>query len=177
MPPLPLLKHLVTQAGSELTPELIRDWYGRMPNYLVNHPKLGWRHPLVRGFGIIVFEKWHSLYAFWEEQFQEDFTYSIVTRNFQQLNGRGSDFPWTTVSRYLNAVGVGVSDPRRVFLQKLFERMDEITNAINANKQAAAVAVVRQILKRWRTVQRKAHRDPQSIEHQLGLTAEERGKA
>jgi len=175
VPALPLLEHLVTRGGSRLTTELVRDWYDRMPSYLAEHQKLRWRHPLARGFGIIVFEKWHSLYAFWEEQFQDDFTYSIVTRNFQQLNGRKSDFPWTTVSRYLNAVGIGVSDPRREFLQQLFERKDEVTDAINADAQPAALAVVRQVLKRWRTALRAAHRDPQSVEHKLGLTAEERG--
>ncbi|MDA1055650.1 MAG: hypothetical protein O3C40_35085 [Planctomycetota bacterium] len=173
VPALPLLKHLVTRGGTELSPELVRDWYNRVPKYLVENKKLRWRHPLVRGFGIIVFEKWHSLYAFWQEQFQDDFSYSIVTRNFQQLNGRGSDFPWTTVSRYLNAIGVGVSDPRRAYLQQLFDRKDEVTDAINANNKPAALAVIRQVLKRWRTAMRAAHRDPQSIEHKLGLTAEE----
>ncbi|MCA9125108.1 MAG: hypothetical protein KDB11_33260 [Planctomycetales bacterium] len=175
VPALPLLEHLVTRGGSQLTPELTRDWYDRMPQHLVEHPKLRWRHPLVRGFGIIVFEKWPNLYAFWQEQFQDDFTYSIVTRNFQQLNGRWGDFPWTTVSRYLNAVGLGVSDPRREFLQRLFERKDEVTEAHNANNHPAAVAVIRQVLKQWRSAQRATHRDPQSVEYKLGLTAEERG--
>ena len=175
IPTLPLLEHLVTRGGSQLTPELIQDWYDRMPQHLVEHPKLRWRHPLVRGFGIIVFEKWPSLYAFWEEQFQDDFTYSIVARNFQQLNGRWGDFPWTMVSRHLNAVGLGVSDPRRVFLQQLFERKDEITDALNANNQPAALAVIRQVLKRWRRALRAADRDPRSVEYKLGLTTEERG--
>jgi len=175
VPALPLLKHLVTRGGTQLTVELVMDWYDRMPQYLAENQRLCWRHPLVRGFGIIVFEKWHSLYAFWKEQFQVDFSYSIVTRNFQQLNGRGSDFPWTTVSRYLNAAGVGVSDPRRAFLQQLFQRKDEVTDAINSDHRPAALAVVRQVLKRWRTELRAAHRDPQSVEYTLGLTAEERG--
>jgi hypothetical protein len=175
VPTLPLLEHLVTRGGSQLTPELIQDWYDRMPQHLVEHPKLRWRHPLVRGFGIIVFEKWPSLYAFWEEQFQDDFTYSIVARNFQQLNGRWGDFPWTMVSRHLNAVGLGVSDPRRAFLQQLFERKDEITDALNANNRPAALAVIRQVLKRWRTALRAARRDPRSVEYKLGLTTEERG--
>jgi len=175
VPAFPLLKHLVTRGGSQLTKELVRDWYDRMPKYLAENQKLRWRHPLVRGFGIIVFEKWHSLYAFWEEQFKDDFSYSIVTRNFQQLNGRGSDFPWSTVSRYLNAVGVGASDPRRAFLQQLFEHKDQVTNAINSDNRPAALTVIRQVLKRWRTELRKAHRDPQSVEHTLGLTAEELG--
>ena len=125
----------------------------------------------MRGFGIIVFEKWHSLHDFWEEQFQDDFSYSIVTRNFQQLNGRGYDFPWTTVSRYLNAAGVNLSDPRRTFLQQLFQRKDEVTDAINSDNGPASLAVIRQVLKRWRTKVRAANRDPRSIEHTLGLTS------
>lgn len=175
VPALPLLKHLVTRGGTQLTTELVMDWYDRMPQYLAENQRLRWRHPLVRGFGIIVFEKWHSLYAFWKEQFQDDFSYPIVTRNFQQLNGRWTDFPWTTVSRYLNAAGVGVSDPRRAFLQQLFQRKDEVTDAINSGHTPAALAVVRQVLERWRTELRAAHRDPKSVEHTLGLTAEERG--
>ena len=175
VPALPLLEHLVTRGGSQLTPELVRDWYDRMPQYLVEHPKLRWRHPLVRGFGTIVFEKWPSLYAFWQEQFQDDFTYSVVSRNFQQLNGCWGDFPWTTVSRYLNAVGLGVSDPRREFLQQLFERKDEITEALDANDHPASLVVIRQVLKRWRSALRATDRDPRSVEYKLGLTSEERG--
>ncbi len=175
VPTLPLLRHMVTRGGSQLTPELVIDWYDRMPKYLSENQRLRWRHPLVRGFGIIVFEKWHSLHDFWEEQFQDDFSYSIVTRNFQQLNGRGYDFPWTTVSRYLNAAGVDVSDPRRTFLQQLFQRKDEVTDAINSDNGPASLAVIRQVLKRWRTKVRAANRDPRSIEHTLGLTSEERG--
>ena len=147
-----------------------------MPKYLAENQNLRWRHPLVRGFGMLIFEKWHSLHAFWEEQFQDDFSYSIVTHNFQQLNGRGSDFPWTTVSRYLNAAGVGVSDPRRTFLQQLFQRKDEVTDAIKHDNGQALLVVISQILKRWRTEVRAAKGDPQSVEHTLGLTAEERGR-
>ncbi|MDA1055761.1 MAG: hypothetical protein O3C40_35660 [Planctomycetota bacterium] len=175
VPALPLLEHLVTRGGSQLTPELVRDWYDRIPQHLVEHPKLRWRHPLVRGFGLIVFEKWPSLYAFWQEQFQDDFTYSVVSRNFQQLNGCWGDFPWTTVSRYLNAVGLGVSDPRREFLQQLFERKDEITVSLNANNHPASLNVIRQVLKRWRSALRATDRDPRSVEYKLGLTTEERG--
>ncbi|MEO8496839.1 MAG: hypothetical protein ABI614_17350, partial [Planctomycetota bacterium] len=175
VPTLPQLEHLMTRGGLPLTDELVRDWYDRMPEYLLKHRRLRWRHPLVRGFGIIVFEKWNSLHAFWEEQFQDDFTYSIVTRNFQQLNGRWSDFPWTAVSRYLNGAGVGVADPRREFLQQLFERKEEITDAIDADNQPAALSVTRQVLKRWRATVRAAGHDPQSIERKLGLTPEERG--
>ncbi len=176
VPALPLLKHLVTGGGTQLTPDLVMDWYDRMPKYLSENHKLRWRHPLVRGFGMVIFEKWHSLHHFWEEQFQDDFSYSIVTRNFQQLNGRGYRFPWTTVSRYLNAAGVGVSDPRRTFLQQLFQRKDDVTDAINHDNGPALLAVIRQVLKRWRTEVRAAKGDPQSIEHTLGLTAAERGR-
>lgn len=175
IPPLPLLRHLVTRGGSELTEELVADWYRHMPEYLATNNKLQWKHPLVRGFGMVVYEKWHSLHAFWEEQFQEDFSYSIVTRNFQQLNGRGYDFPWTTVSRYLNAAGVGVADPRRKFLQQLFDRKDEITEAIASRDKAAPVTIVKKVLSRWRKDLRAARRDPGSCEHTLGLTAQERG--
>jgi hypothetical protein len=175
VPPLPLLKHLVIRGGSELTTKLVMDWFNRMPQYLAENHRLVWTHPLVRGFGMVIFEKWQSLHDFWEEQFQDDFTYSIVIRNFQQLNGRGYDFTWPTVSRYLNAAGVGMSDPRRNFLHKLFDRKDEITHVINSGDRPAALAIVRQVLKRWRTELRAANRDPKSVQHTLGLTAEERG--
>ncbi|MEO2017102.1 MAG: hypothetical protein ABGZ53_22330 [Fuerstiella sp.] len=175
VPALPLLRHLVSRGATELTTDLVTDWYDRMPQYLAENQRLGWRHPLVRGFGMVIFEKWHSLHDFWEEQFQDDFSYSIVIRNFQQLNGYGCDFAWTTVSRYLNAAGVGLSDPRRNFLQKLFDRKDEITDAINSGNRPAALAVIRQVLKRWRTELRAANRDPLPVQHTLGLTAEERG--
>ena len=174
VPALPLLKSLVATGGAQVTPELVRDWYERMPQYLFNHGKLRWRHPLARGFGIVVFEKWHSLHQFWKEQFQEDFSYSMVTRNFQQLNGNGYDFPWTTVSRYLNAAGIGVSDPRRTFLQQLFHRKDEVTDAIDSDNRTASLAVIGEIVKKWRKEVRAANRDPQSVEHTLGLTPEER---
>lgn len=174
IPALPLLKHLVTTGGTHVTPELVRDWYDRMPSYLTGQGPLRWRHPLARGFGIVIFEKWHSLHHFWEEQFQEDFSYSIVTRNFQQLNGMGYDFPWTTVSRYLNAAGVGVSDPRRTYLQQLFHHKDEITDALNSRNRSAYLTIMGQILKHWRTQIRAANHDPQSIEYTLGLTPAER---
>ena len=48
VPALPLLKYLVTQGGAELTPELVRNWYDRIPEYLAEHGKLQWRHPLAR---------------------------------------------------------------------------------------------------------------------------------
>ena len=173
VPALPVLRHLVTSGGSELTPELIRDWYQRMPKFLFENKKLRWRHPLVRGFGMVIFEKWHSLHDFWTEQFQDDFSYPTITRNFQQLNGRDPDLSWTAASRYLNAAGVGISHPRRKFLQQLFERKDEITEAMNSNKRSAASVIVKQVLKRWRTEMRANNLDPQSIEYSLGLTAEE----
>lgn len=174
VPTLPLLEHLVTRGGTEMTPELIRDWYERMPEYLCKHGPSRWKHPLARGFGILIFEKWHSLRRFWEEEFQEDFSYSIVTRNFQQLNGHGYDFPWSTVSRYLNAAGVGVADPRRAFLHELFHRKDDIRKAIDKKNNKEALAIVRNILKHWRKEVRADHGDPQSIEYKLGLTKAER---
>ena len=174
VPPLPLLKNLVTRGGTQLTSALVGDWYACMPKYLLTHAKLQWRHPLVRGFGIVILEKWSSLRQFWEEQFQDDFSYSIVTRNFQQLNGQRSDFPWTTVSRYLNAAGVGVSDPRRTFLQQLFYRKDEITDAMNSGRRREFLTIVGAILKQWRKQVRAEGVDPQSVEHTLGLTPEER---
>ena len=176
VPALPQLRHLVTAGGTQFTPEMVIDWYDRMPKYLSENHKLRWRHPLVRGFGMVIFKKWHSLRHFWEEQFQDDFSYSIVTRNFQQLNGQGYGFPWTTVSRYLNAAGLGISDPRRTFLQQLFLRKDEVTDAINHDNGPALLVVIRQVLKRWRTEIRAAKGDPQSVEPTLGLTAEERGR-
>ena len=41
VPTLPLLKHLVTRGGSEVTAELVRDWYDRMPMYLCESQKFG----------------------------------------------------------------------------------------------------------------------------------------
>ena len=123
----------------------------------------------------MIFERWHSLRDFWEEQFQDDFSYSIVTRNFQQLNGQGYDFSWTTVSRYLNAAGVGIADPRRKYLQQLFDRKDEVTDAIASDNRPATLATIRRVLKGWRRELRAANHDPQSVEHTLGLTADERG--
>ena len=175
VPALPLLRHLVTRGGSELTLELIKDWYERMPNFLYENQKLRWRNPLVRGFGMVIFEKWYSLHDFWEEQFQDDFSYPTLTRNFQQLNGQSYDFSWTTVSRYLNAAGVGVSHPRRNYLQQLFDRKNEVADAINSDNKPAALAIVKQVLKRWRKDLRADNKDPQSVEHTLGLTTDERG--
>lgn len=175
VPALPLLRHLVTRGGSELTPELVGDWYERMPEFLSANQKLRWRHPLVRGFGMVILEKWHSLHDFWEEQFQDDFSYPTLTRNFQQLNGQGYDFSWTTVSRYLNAAGVGVADPRRKYLQRLFDRKDEVTAAITSDNRRATSDVVKHVLRQWRRDMRAANQDPQRAEHTLGLTLEERG--
>lgn len=174
VPALPLLKYLVMKGGTRVTPDLVRDEYNRMSAYLSGQGPLRWRHPLARGFGMVIFEKWHSLHQFWEEQFQENFSYSIVTRNFQQLNGMSYDFPWTTASRYLNAAGVGVSDPRRTYLQQLFHRKDEITNAINSRNRSASLTIIGQILKHWRKQLCAANLEPQSIEHTLGLSSTER---
>lgn len=174
VPALPLLKNIITKGGTQVTPELVRDWYDRMPKYLSEHKNLRWRHPLARGFGIVIFEKWHSLRQFWEEQFQEDVSYSIVTRNFQQLNGKGHGFPWATISRYLNAAGVGISDPRRKFLQQLFHRKDEVADAIDSDNRPARLTIIGEILRQWRKEPRPARCDAQSVEHTLGLMPEER---
>lgn len=177
VPPLPILERMLTRGGSQLVPALIDDWYQRVPDYLRNHPKLRWKHPLVRGFGVVVFEKWLSLRHFWEDQFRDDFSYSIITRNFQQLNGNGADYHWATVSRYLNAAGLGSTDPRRAFLQQLFERRDEITTALQANQRSKIAGVVAEVLRQWRKGERSAGRDPLTTERILGLTAEERNGA
>jgi len=75
----------------------------------------------------------------------------------------------------LVAAGIGMSDPRRSYLQQLFERKDEVTDAVNSNNGSELLAVIRQVLKRWRKNVRAANRDPLAIEHTLGLTPEERG--
>lgn len=173
VPALPLLKYLVTQGGAELTPELVRNWYDRIPAYLAEHGKLQWRHPLARGLGIVILEKWHNLHHFWEDQLREDLSYSMLTRNIQQLNGHGHDFPWTTVSRYLNAAGVGLSDPRRSYLQQLFHRRHEITKLIHSRRQTALRTLIGNVLKQWRNEMRSAGIDTQTVEHTLGLTREE----
>ncbi len=170
VPALPLLKYLVTQGGAEVTPELIRDWYDRMPTCLAEHGKLQWRHPMARGLGIVILEKWHNLHHFWEEQLREDLSYSMLTRNFQQLNGHGQDFPWTTVSRYLNAAGVELSDPRRTFLQQLFHRRHEITKLIHSGHRNPLRAVIGSVMNQWRKEIRWAHFNPDTMEHTLGLT-------
>ena len=173
VPALPLLKYLVTQGGAELTLELVRNWYDRIPMYLAEHGKLQWRHPLARSLGIVILEKWHNLHHFWEDQLQDDLSYSMLTRNFQQLNGKGHDFPWTTVSRYLNAAGVGLSDPRRSFLQQLFHRRHEITRLIHSSRRAALQAIIGDVLNHWRKEMRSAGIDSQAVEYTLGLTPEE----
>jgi len=174
VPTLPLVKYLVSRGGAQVSPELVRDWYDQMPEYLARHGKLKWKHPLARGFGIVIFEKWHSLHQFWEEQMQEDFSYSMVIRNFQQMNGKGYDFPWSTISRYLNAAGVGVADPRRLFLQHVFQRKNELTTALDGNHRRGVLSILGEILPRWRKEVRAANQDPQAVEHTLGLTREER---
>ena len=173
VPPLPLLKSLVTRGGSEVTPELVRGWYLQMPSYLAVHPKLQWRHPLARGFGIVVFENWSSLYQFWKEHFEGDFSHSVLTRNFQQMNGRGYDVAWPTVSRYLNAAGVGIHDPRRLFFQRLFHRKDKIAAAIQAENDGAGRRVIRDVLLLWQQEVRANGGDPAAVEHRLGLTPQE----
>ena len=173
VPALPLLKYLVTQGGAELTLELVRNWYDRIPLYLAEHGKLQWRHPLARSLGVVILEKWHNLHHFWEDQLQEDLSYSMLTRNFQQLNGKGHDFPWTTVSRYLNAAGVGLSDPRRSFLQQLFHRRHEITRLIHSSRRAALQAIIGDVLDHWRKEMRSAGIDTQAVEYTLGLTPDE----
>ncbi len=144
-----------------------------MPSYLAVHPKLQWRHPLARGFGIVVFENWSSLYQFWKEHFEGDFSHSVLTRNFQQMNGRGYGVAWPTVSRYLNAAGVGIRDPRRLFCQRLFHRKDEIAAAIQAENEGAGRRVIRDVLQRWRQEVRASGANPAAVEHRLGLTPQE----
>jgi len=170
IPALPLLKYLVTQGGAELTPELVRNWYDRIPIYLAEHGRLQWRHPLARGLGIVILEKWHNLHHFWEDQLREDLSYSMLTRNFQQLNGNGHDFPWTTVSRYLNAAGAELSDPRRSFLQKLFHRRHEITGLIHSGRRNPLRTVIGNVMHQWRKEMRAAQVNADTIEHTLGLT-------
>ncbi len=173
VPPLPALKSLVNRGGSEVVPELLRDWHLQMPRCLANHPKLHWSHPLARGFGIVVFEQCMSLYQFWKEHFEGDFGHTVLTRNFQQMNGKGYDIAWSTVSRYLNAAGVGIQAPRRVFWQRLFERKNEITQALRVANQTAVQKTVREILTRWRRNMRASGVDPALVEHRLGLMPEE----
>ncbi len=173
VPALPLLKYLVTQGGAEITPELIRDWYDRIPTYLAEHGKLQWRHPMARGLGIVILEKWHNLHHFWDEQLQEDLSYSMLTRNFQQMNGKSHDFSWTTVSRYLNAAGVGLSDPRRSFLQHLFHCRHEITKLIHSGHRNPLRTVIGNVMNQWRKEMRSVGLDSHAVEYTLGLTTEE----
>ncbi|MEJ7592451.1 MAG: hypothetical protein WKF77_12945 [Planctomycetaceae bacterium] len=173
VPALPLLKYLVTQGGAEIKPELLRNWYDCIPRYLAEQGKLQWTHPLARTLGIVILEKWHNLHHFWEDQLKEDLSYSMLTRNFQQLNGKGHAFPWTTVSRYPNAAGVGLADPRRSFLQQLFHRRDEITRLIHSSRRAALQAIIGDVLNHWRKEMRSAGIDSQAVEYTLGLTPEE----
>lgn len=176
VPPLPVLRSLVKRAGSEVVPELVRDWYEWMPGYLAAHPKLRWKHPLARGFGIVVFESWNSLRDFWKEHFEGDFSHSVLTRNFQQLNGRGYQLAWPTVSRYLNAAAIGLDDPRRLFWQRLFAQHTKIRDAIARRDTAAVRRAVRAALRRWRTEIEEAGGDPSTVEYQLGLLPEERAR-
>ena len=97
----------------------------------------------------------------------------MLTRNLQQLNGKGHDFPWTTVSRYLNAAGVGFSDPRRSFLQLLFHRRHEITKLVHSGHRTALRTLIGNVLNQWRKDMRSAGVDSQAVEHTLGLTPEE----
>ena len=97
----------------------------------------------------------------------------MLTRNFQQMNGKSHDFPWTTVSRYLNAAGVGLSDPRRSFLQQLFHRRHKITILIHSGHRTALQAIIGDVLNHWRKEMRSAGIDSQAVEYTLGLTPEE----
>ena len=174
VPPLPLLKRVVTRGGSAISPELIRDWYKKMPEYLSTHRSFRWRHPMARGVGILLLEKARSLRDFWEQRLRGDFEYSILTRNIQQLNGRGYSITWPSVSRYLNAAGLRLQDPRRRYLEALFEVKEEITAGLN-KRPSAVPQVVQQVLRKWRRQVRRQGKDPQECEHRLGLTARERG--
>ncbi len=114
-----------------------------------------------------------GLYQFWKEHFEGDFSHSVLTRNFQQLNGRGYDVAWPTVSRYLNAAGIGIRDPRRLFWQRLFRRKGEITEAIQAENEAVIRRVIQDVLRSWRQEVRASGGDPVAAEHRLGLTPQE----
>lgn len=175
VPPLPLLKRLVARGGSHVTSELVRDWYVRMPAFLAARSRSSLQHPLARGFGMVVFERWLNLKEFWKEHFESDFSHSVLTRNFQQLNGRGYDVAWTTVSRYLNAAGVGIADPRRLFWQRLFEQREEIAEAIQAKDDATTRSLIRNILVSWRKQVLGDEVDPETVEHRLGLMPSEYG--
>jgi hypothetical protein len=61
-------------------------------------------------------------------------------------------------------------------LQQLFDRKNEVTDAITSDNNPAALSIVKQVLKRWRKELWADNKDPQSVEHALGLKADERGR-
>jgi hypothetical protein len=127
---------------------------------------------LVRGVGTIVLEQAHSMYDFWEQHCRDDFTYSVMTRNFQQMNGRGN-IDWPTVSRYLNAAGLDLNDPRRLYLQDLFAVREQLTDSLRKKTPRDRLALVAGVLRAWRRKVRGLGHDPAAFEYRLGLTVDE----
>ena len=82
---------------------------------------------------------------------------------------------WPTVSRYLNAAGLALEDPRRVYLKMLFKRKDGITEALGKRKggQQEVWSIVQGVLCTWR--RSVGAERAKEVEHMLGLTLEERG--
>jgi len=170
VPSLPEIRRIVESGNSTVTDKLIADWYEQYPEYMAED--MQWEHPVARGFAVLVFEEYHSLKEFWSDKFEEDFSHSVLTRNFRQLNGEGHDFEWSTVSRYINARGLGLDDDRRLWLEQMFTVRNELTEALNEQDAEKVCVIVQEALDTWRA----EATDPEQTEHMLGLTKAERGK-
>jgi len=175
VPPLPQLKHMLKAGDASLTPELLKDWYMKMAQHLKNDPDGQWNHPLARGFGMVVFEHANNLRQFWQQYLEDDIGHSILTRNVRQMNGEGYNIQWPTISRYLNAAGLGLSAPQRIWLQEIFKDDSDLRQAVESGNEKIVVRIIGKALKRWRKEMRSWNNDPNDCEHMLGLTDAERG--
>ena len=97
-----------------------------------------------------------------------------MNHNVQQVKGQGHEMGWSTVMRDLNVAGIELQGPRRIYREMLFEKKDEITEALEKEKgQQEVQQIVQEVLREWR--RKVGIEQAKEVEHMLGLTPEERG--
>ena len=175
VPSLPQIRHVIERAGSNLTPELEKDWYEQKAEFLKNDEHGDWENPLARALGIIIFSRSNNLKAFWSKYLAGDIAHPTLTRNVRQLNVEGPEIFWPSISRYLNVVGFDLDHPQRIWMQTLFENFQDLRTASYEADEEWLQELVHNALIGWRKKVKSNNMDPNDFEHKLGLTKVERG--
>jgi transcriptional regulator with XRE-family HTH domain len=136
------------------------DWFRKYPDFVEAHPHHPWPHPMARFFAVVFGQHAENIARFREAHIP-DVHQSVIARNFIDVNA-GKSINWTNLSRYLDAVDMRDTDPRRRYAVALHAAEGDVDKA----------------LRTWTALLRTGRnaQDPAAFALQLGLTTKERNR-